>query len=399
MAMHIVLGRQLGPDGYGIFAFGLGLGLLLGYVAPLGWQIGITRWLTEYRDKDSPALARGALRRSTQITLTVALVAAAVTAAIGWCFWPATSLRTGFLIGSIIIVVTAQRGLARRQLMGFGKPRLAMFLDDTAVPVGVLGVVLAFPASDAAAALWIYAAVAAVLAGLCLLAVRAARPPAVARAAPTYRTAEWWRTARPLTLANVSRIALNRTDILLLGPLTDAATVGLYSAAHRLSYLMLFAQMVLSTLFSARLANAYYSRNLVHLRRVFLFQWGLSTLPAGLFLFVFFTYGEPLLGFFFGAGFAEASPLLQLLGSAAFVSAATGPTATALAMTERERGLSMSLLTGLALNIVVSVPAILLFGAVGAAAATLLSSLVLNLWQLAIVRRMLQTDAPNWGQL
>jgi O-antigen/teichoic acid export membrane protein len=180
--------------------------------------------------------------------------------------------------------------------------------------------------------------------------------------------------------------------------MADTTTAGFYSVASRVAIVVLFvmngAQMVVAPL----LAAAAGSGQAGELRQIVRTLNGLSLLAAIPAALILIAAAGPILGLF-GVEFREAAPALRLLAVAQLLNVLTGPTGMVLSMTGHERSLVRLLLAGLVLNVVLNVVWIPVYGAAGAALASLLSHLAWNLMAVVVVRARLGLDITPFDLL
>jgi len=388
-AMHVILARELGLESYGLFTYALGLALFLSHLVPLGWHVAITRFVGEYREKQEWALYRGAVRASYEACLLAVAAAVGLMLLLAWLLPVPAGVQTSMLYGTVLLPVLTISRMLRRQLIGLGAAKAALFLDDAFAPLVVTGVFLVV-GGDVVTVLstYVLCAVAAALAAFAL--VRRTTPAAVRAARERFRRREWWGIAVPNILGTASRRAMNRIDILMVGPFLGVAAVGIYSVAFRLNYLLAFMPNIIGVVLSSRLTRSYYRGDLARTRKLFVVGLGASlalSLPIALAMLVF---PEILLRWTFGAEFVTAAPLLQIIALGQLANAASGPTSAVLTLTGRQNAFAYISVTALILNVLGNLVAVLTVGLVGVAAVTAATLTLQNVWQFAVVAGHLQ---------
>ena len=310
LAFYVVLGRELGPDGFGVFAFGLSLALLV--ITPAGFGIDTIVAREIARDREAMhrlvwnALAMKAVFGALAVGLTVVI---GVLAGHG---------RSAVIVVAILAVSAFIELMAKTLYSVFlgledmRPPSAALLIQRTASALGGIGALLAGAGVVTVAALY--------LGGVVVAFAWTARRVA-ARAHPR----RWFNatSARSLLLTSMPSginvllsTVLFRVDTLILALFKGTAAVGLYGAAYRLlestlvlSYAVAVAMLpTLSRLSRASVpsvAEAYAGGAKVI---------ATTLTPIGC---TFALFAEPLIETIYGAEYAPAATALRLLGGAA----------------------------------------------------------------------------------
>lgn len=177
----------------------------------------------------------------------------------------------------------------------------------------------------------------------------------------------------PFSLTSAVQSIYSRVNILLLGQMASASTVGLYSAAYRpIAMLVYLGSSVSATLFPVMVRSDGSKSRVIFGETVRLL--GIIGPPTAI---VFTSLSRPLLVLIYGEAYASADILLTLLVWATVVLWLYVPLGIALQARGREREWLIGPLVALCVNIVGNSYAISRWGAVGAAAVTVFSELTL----------------------
>lgn len=382
--MHTILGRALGTEGYGTFSYALTLAGVLAIVVPLGWPTALMRFIAQYVEQQRWELLRGAIQRAYQITLFSAALAAVALWAISHWNRVSPDLATSLRFAALLLPLLAFVGLRRKALQGLQRVKASIAVEEIFLPLVVIAGMYLFAITSSSGALLLYAG-AAFLAFLVGSVWLWRSLPAQSRAAkPEFRTRPWMAVAIPMIFGGLGQIILNRTDVIMLGAMTDMESVGLYGAATRLATLNTFVLGAVNTIAAPMIAAAFYGSRYQQVREIMVKAMLWSTIGA-LPLFAVMLFQPQLLLSLFGTGFIQAGALLQILAVGQFVNAATGPVGFALQVTGRERMFALAIGTAATANVVGNLLAIPAFGAIGAAYVTAASIMLLNLILLALV--------------
>jgi O-antigen/teichoic acid export membrane protein len=177
---------------------------------------------------------------------------------------------------------------------------------------------------------------------------------------------------------SICQTLLNRTDILMLGVMTDMGTVGAFGSASRIAAVISFPLYAINTVAAPMLSASYQTGKIAEFFMLLRKAMRWSTLTAlPIFSVIFFWPEAPLL--LFGNEFVEQAQLIvRILVTGEFVNAATGPIGLALLMSGRERHLA-TIIGGVVLfKLGVNIIAIDYLGGVGAAIVRSFCLILLN---------------------
>jgi O-antigen/teichoic acid export membrane protein len=209
---------------------------------------------------------------------------------------------------------------------------------------------------------------------------------AAASIEPGYR--EFLSVALPLALAGASILLMQELDKVMLAIFRPEREVGVYNAAYRISRQAILLLPALNAAISPWVAPLFAQGRLDHLSQLYrqTTKWSFAAgFSAALFLAVF---AKDFLGLF-GTEYLAGVPVLVMLSMGQLVNAAVGNAGVVLQFSGHERAELANgvLVTGL--NVALNVAFIPLWGATGAAVATLVSLALVALRRLNQVRTLL----------
>lgn len=185
-------------------------------------------------------------------------------------------------------------------------------------------------------------------------------------------------------LGGVTGMIMSRTDKIMLGILARTVDVGLYNAAYVVSAQTNIFLMSMSAIFSPIIVNLSNQGNfekldyLLKMTTKWIFT---STLPITLIIVLFPRQIMAL----YGGAFVSAWPVLVLLAIAQLGNVSVGPLGLLLNMTGYHRVELVNTVTLALVNIVLNVLLIPSYGPIGAALATGVSIVLVNLTRLTLV--------------
>ena len=208
------------------------------------------------------------------------------------------------------------------------------------------------------------------------------------RAGGVRRVPGLFRFSLPMSLNRVLLYTNNQTEVLVLGALAPAATLGVFGIAKRLAMVIGSLLTSITVLFNPMVADLHHRGRLSELDDLF------KTSTRWL-----FTLGWPVclvevlfaaaIVRVFGKQFAGAAITLVILALGQTVNVATGTVSNLLAMAGRAKLTLANSLSFLALSLVLDVLLIPPYGLIGAAVANSTAVAAVNLLRLWQIRRVL----------
>lgn len=194
--------------------------------------------------------------------------------------------------------------------------------------------------------------------------------------------------ALPFMAVSFISMSMHWLDVMMLGMLTDPATVGLYHPAARTAGLIRAVLVAFAGMAAPVFAELHAAGRMEEAGRVYrlLSRWVLTLAIPLLLLFALLP--GPVMAVF-GSSFSKAAPALVLLSGAALLQAFFGMAATLLAMTGHARLSLMNAAAALLLQLLLNLILIPRMGIEGAALGSLLLFLTLSVARLLEVRSLL----------
>lgn len=406
LGIGLMLARLLGAEGYGAYANAWAWVAILAIPGTLGFPTLVVRETALYREAASWGRLRG-LRRFTQtVSFSTAVSLALLAAILAWVVYPDPSaalmlLSLWLAISSLPLV--GALALQQAFLRGLRKvihSQLGDHLVRPAVMAVALGVVFLVPhfelsAPGAVVLRLVATTVALVLASMFL---RAYWPDEVKYARPKSKRRAWLRSALPL-LAIAGTQSINaQADIVMLGVMAEREAVGAYAVAVQLSSLIVFVLISANTALGPSIAALHAARmpqSIAALvskiaRRVF----GASAIIW----LVLLIFGIDILAIY-GEAFVVAYDSMVILSTGLLICTLASAVGILLTMTGYEKHAAASNAAAALLNVFLNVMWIPRFGIEGAAWATAISTIILNLSLGIVVYRKLNINATVFGRV
>jgi O-antigen/teichoic acid export membrane protein len=217
---------------------------------------------------------------------------------------------------------------------------------------------------------------------------RSALPDEVRHASPAACPREHLQSTFPMALTEGMRILQGHLATLLLGLLATTSMVALLKVGTSVGILIGLPITVLNLMVAPKIARLYATKDHEQIQQLLkLAAAGMTAFTIALTL-PFILFGETLLSFVFGAEFAASYPVVMVFCLQAILSGLFGPVAALLNMTGHHLFVSQSAAISLVILLLFAPPLILLDGALGAALAATLSSVV---WRILMWRKALRS--------
>lgn len=399
LLIEMLVARLLGVAEFGHYALVSAWVYVLGLVGTLGLNHVLLKNVAAYLATEDWAALRGLLRRTFLWAGTAAGALVVAGLVVLWllesCCIDAGLFRVT-LPGLLALPFVVLSYLRQATLRGFGLIGRALLPDFVLRPVvflGLLGAAVWGCAAtlDATTVLTLNLAALALAFAVGLFWQRRARPAPLHDTPPTYRDREWLALALPMFLIVGLNLISSRIDVILLGLLSTSENVGAYAAASRIADVIVFGLASANAIAAPLIAGLHAAGKREELqtlvksaaRGILAF-----TLPLALGVLVF---GREILALF-GDGFAAGYPVLAILVAGQLVNALAGPVGFLMTMTGAHRAAVKIVASSALLNLVLNAVLIPLFGMLGAAVATAISTATWNLLMLNYVKQTLALD-------
>jgi O-antigen/teichoic acid export membrane protein len=396
-AAHVLLVRYLLKADFGTFSYALATVTLLSTLVLLGLPEAIARYTPIYRHRGeldkvlgAVAVAATAVAGAGAVTVAVVLLAPGLVGA-------TLENDAAAAVLAVLILMVPLEGLnllAQAMFAAFGRVRVVFLRQYVVVPGTRFLVVLLLILGGRGVIFLAVGYVAASVLGLLLygtagaggLLRRLRRERPLRRGLPVREVMSF---ALPVFVTSIFWIVLQGVGAIALGVLQGPTEVAEYTAVLPPARLNLLAITVFSILFVPTASALYAREELGELRDAYraTASWLLVlTLPVMALTTVFASTFVPT---FFGAAYDDSVGVLAMLAAGFFFSAAVGPNGSTLKVF-RKLKLTVGIdLASIALGIGLFAALIPPLGATGAAAATLIATVVRNVALQIALRRTL----------
>jgi len=385
-AGSIVLARMLGVEGFGVYTFAFAWTRFLQIPATFGTDNLLVKEISIYLSRSHWGLMRGLISWSNCMVLlssaVSALIAVGAGVALGSFQGDPEKLWT-FILAMMLLPILSVRNLFIKNMQGLGKGVLGLLPELILTPILTILLTISAYLLLGKSLNPVWAMGARILATTVTLYV-AARvfnsnlPIAVKEAAPEYMIKTWVCSAVPLALIGSMFIINSQADLIMLGAMQGTDAVGLYFPAVRGAQLISFLTVSGNLILAPVIASHYASGDKVRLKQIIFKNTWAVFVAALVATVLFIALGRQYLSFY-GVEFTSSYGALLVLCCGQMFNAATCSVAYLLIMTNHEKQAFVNDSLGAATNIILNACLIPYWSIEGAAAASTISSVVVNI--------------------
>jgi len=394
-AVSVVLARLLGVREFGLYSLAMSVLGLLVVPATFGFPQLLVREIAAYRVKGEWSLIRGLLRFARRISLLASLSIALLGGLILWFLSNRFSGETARVLALAFVALPfwALLQLHGAALRGFEQILAGQWVSFVMRPLSFLilvGAIWLFAGgmADASLALGLHILAAGIALAFAFYLLRSQLSRSVPSNVVNSNTAVWVRSALSLAFLALLNLIPQHAGILMLGWMRNPEEVGLYKVAYQTASLIPFGLMAVNTVIAPTLAQLYAVGDKTKLRKIILTASAVATAFALPLVLLFTLGGKRFLSTAFGEDFRLASAPLLILTIGQLVFVVLGPLLLFLVMIGQEDKATFVTGTTAALNIIMNLLFIPIWGASGAALATSISLVFLKIQAMFyIVRR------------
>tara|TARA_B100001146_G_scaffold225246_1_gene248664 strand:- start:19211 stop:20515 length:1305 start_codon:yes stop_codon:yes gene_type:complete len=371
----VLLARLLSVEGFGYYVLVVSTMMLLSVPVMAGIPNLITRYVAKYRVSKDEGAIKGLLIKTNQYALLATGGIYVIALLLYFLWWNQydSALVEAMTIGFLMIPFLGLNALRSGALRGL-KLLVMSELPDTlfrnfVIFLSILFCVLFNIELTPLLAVWFQVGVAflSFLLGAYFLHKKlwnSLRP-----VSPVFRNKEWIQQTIPFSINSGIQVIKSRVLTYVILIFGTVEGVALFEVALRGANLVAFTLDALNRAISPFIATAFEEKNMQRLQKIITKATRLifaTSLPVAL---VFILGGESLITFIFGEAYVDSYIPLVIICIGQLVNAMTGSVGLLLNMTGNQHVFSKSNMLFLAINIALSIPAVLYFQVTGAAMA------------------------------
>jgi len=403
--IQIWLARLLEVTEYGVYVYVLAWINFLVLFAKVGLDVVIVRFIPVYLRNKQWGLFRGLLRDSLTkvsiysfgISTLLIVITYSLSNQIG------SNQMYTFWVAAILLPILALTSMRNSALQGMRYVVIAQVPETIIRPVllGVfLGLLYLYEESNLTSIHAMYLNITAALIsfafGTYLLLKKL--PAEIHGVTPEYCRQDWLKMSLPMFFIAGMNLLLHQSDIMMLGAILSTDSAGVYGAAVRIAGLVSFGLTAVNSIVAPMISEYYSSKDMQKLQRM------ITLAARGIFIFTIcmcgalWFLGDFILGLFgedFKAGYVPLTILL--VGQA--ISAIAGSVGFLMVMTGNQIKAAQIIGSSAIINIILNATLIPMYGAIGAAIATAISTAFWNIVMLYYVKRTININPTAFARI
>lgn len=386
-----VLTNMLGVSLYGEYSLGMSILDIAKIFAILGLNYGAIRYISHYMGKKDPEAIKGALRFFILTVGGLSFLIAIV------FFFLAPTIASGVygkpqITNVLKILAFALPPMSIVLLMsavfkGFQQLKYSVYLSDIALPtMSVIFFSAAWLLGKSLETV-MYLVVFINFMGALLSAyflVKIFPQLTDSSLASQSNNKEIFLYSLPLFISVFLNIFLNRTDVLMLGYFGSMADVGVYSLSAKLAQVVFIVSASVFGIFAPVSSELFAREDRTRLKKMFVQATRFAAIVSAPIFGALILARSAVLAIF-GEGFGRGDEVLLILGMALLINSILGFAGQMLSMSGRSKLVLLNSLGGAGLNIVLNWIFIPRWGMAGAAWATMIATIAVNIARVSEV--------------
>lgn len=385
---YIFLARWMGAAELGNYVFAFSACMVLSSLTTLGYPASAIRFVRQAAARDQRDEVAGFLRRGNQLSFIASIIA--MLGGLGFLWWQqGVANMDGALafafIGVPLFAILQLHSSYAQSISHF----TAAFLPSNFLRQLILLLIVVawqFLWDDLSASLVMMFTVAMLpflLVGQHVFIDRGLKPLRTG-ATPTYRTWFWTRTSLELQLLVLFTTYFQEMSLTIAGFFLPAEDMAVYSACFRTANLISFGLYAINAILSPQASHLIANGNSAGLQSLVARATQLRFWPSLAAVAVLAAAGSQILHIF-GPDFSRGYVTLIILGVSQLVIAAAGPVTQILTLSGHQTQSLLAFAISLVATLLLNAALLPFFGMLGGAVASLLVTLIWNLWLHRIV--------------
>jgi O-antigen/teichoic acid export membrane protein len=393
---NILLARFLGTEDFGIYNYTVTWSYLLAVFGTIGLDNLLVREVAIYCSQSAWGLLRGILRWADRLSLIFSLSLSAIAIGIGFFVVDMESNSAMFIsfVSAIASLPFASlRNLRRGIMRGLDRVTIGFIPEMLIAPLAILISAIAayWILQERLTAAWLvglYTVITAITLIISAMLVNRYLPSKIATVNPQFESQKWLHSALPFMFLEGIYVINARVDVLMLGALQNVEAAGIYVPVNRGAQLINFVLMAVCSALAPIIARLYAEGKSKQLEATVIKTARVALIPACLLTALLIIFSDRYL-LIFGKEFVRGQTALSILCVGQLIFTATGLAGLLLNMTGKERYTAITGTISAGVNIILNYLLISRWGVSGAAMATSISVVVMNLINIILVRQKL----------
>ena len=393
-ATQVVMARLYGPGMLGFYVLGITLVQIANILSQFGIDNGVVRYVAQHAAEGDVRRMRGTIIQALWVSFALSVVLS-VLLFLGAGFLAEVFnnpfLETVFRAFSVSIPFFTVMSMALWATQGFQTVKYTTYVQYVVRPLLNLVFIVVFYLFD----VLVLGAVASYILSMALGAIlslyylRRIFPALLDREVkPKFESRALFKASAPMIVANLTQQVNSWLALLVLGAFDSTRAVGIYDVAFRTAALSTLVLFAFNGIFSPMISS-FHRRGLLQDLAYLYKDVSYWAFTGALAFFLTTALLARDIMTVLGPLFVEGWPVIVAIAAAQLFSSSVGPTARVLAMTGHQRVVMFATLGSIATAAVLNLLLVPAFGIFGAAAATAVAVILVNMVTLLFVHRLL----------
>ncbi|WYP26055.1 flippase [Alkalihalobacillus sp. FSL W8-0930] len=390
--ISVVLARQLGASGIGVYNLSISITALSIVITKFGLDNALLRFIAEGYSNKNWAGIKGLHNQSLRISITIGLVATVlIILNAGWIskfIFGNIALETPLRIMSLVILPNALINLYSEIYKGLGKVKLATFLQGACIPIVNILLLLSLY-NNITVTLAILTYLSANLIVIFTLWLGWIRITYHAKGIKgVFDREKLVRTSFPLLWVSSMSLIIDTMDTIMIGLLSTSEEVGIYSSAAKIAFMSSMLLYAVNGVIGPKFSVFYSKGELKKLQSLSRKITGLTAMISILIVTILFIFRNEIM-LLFGDEFILGTTAFSFLILGQFFALATGPVGSLLIMSGNEKYYKRNVMMCALMNLILNIILIPILGMNGAAISTAISLSAKNILSVIFVKKNL----------
>lgn len=386
-AFNVLVARIYGAEVMGLFALSLTVASIFSLFAQMGTQSSIVRFVSQYSGKGNYVAVKQVYQKSLQLVLPLSIILSILfytsSSFIATFIFHTVKLITPLKITAFALPFTTLIAVNTSSLRGLKKIKDAYIFSTILPPVlntiGLMGLTY-FIVRSFLTPIYVNLLTVFIGAGYSLLLWKKQSGKLSKNKDSSIKIGrkEIIKASMPMFMTSAMLLITGWTDTFMIGMFRTASEVGIYGVALKLALFTSFTLGAVNSIAAPKFSELYWKREKAKLKNITKFSSKIIFWTALPVFILYILFAKPILGIF-GKEFIEGSVVLIFLSAGQLVNASCGSVGLLLNMTGNQNIFRNVMLVGGILNILLNLWLIPLYGIIGAALATAVSTIIWNL--------------------
>jgi O-antigen/teichoic acid export membrane protein len=395
----VIVARFLGSETLGLFMIGLAISNFAGIIGLLGLDRGVIRYVAMYHGRRDAQRVKGAIVKGIEFSFITSIIAGAIlflfAGPLAINLFNKLELEKILMVLSLSIPFFSFMWIALSSTEGFLTMKYTVYGRNLFLPVTNLSAALLLFALG----IKLYGIVAAYVISTILTSILSLYYlikvfPDIVKTEAIYESKELLRFSIPLLSMVFFNFIVMWTDTLMLGYFSSSQEVGIYNGAMKIALLISVILMSFNSIFAPMLSGLYSKKEMGKIENLFknVTKW-IYTISLPVFLLILLLSEEILS--ILGSEFISGRHPLIILALAQLINAGVGSTGVILIMSGKQNLMMVNTVCASLVNIILNYLLIPPYGMTGAAIATGITMVGVNIAMMVEIFFLFNMHAYN----